>query len=1137
MAKARETSALADAAARRRALIDHETSLFVEAGAGSGKTALMAGRIALMLTNGVHPRDIVAITFTEAAAAELFERIERFVSELVRGSIPPELTLAFPGGLSPIQKKAIETGATQLDAITCATIHGFCQQLIRPYPIEAGIDPGARIIDPAAADLAYRDLMMAWLGARFGRNRGEDGLGRIPRLEDLGGEDDFFAELLAGDPDDVVALVEDMAQFLRDKRGAHAPRVRFDAAVIAFLSDAIGKFSVWYVRCGVAEEATAAICADLDRLKREIGAGKREISGREMARLLLHTPPDCRHGQELRFKNWSNKGRWQRAATAAGHGKARGEQLSNDGQARYERCSEAYKAFVAALADAAAARFVAEFDLLGTLYRDYKRQAALLDFDDLLHYARDLVSHHEPVRLALARRYPRILVDEFQDTDLLQAEILWWLCGEGDPSKPWTERRLRPGSLFIVGDPKQAIYRFRGADVDTYLEAKRALLARDPHALVEITANFRSLPAILKFVNGRFRPMLATDRGQPGFAALTETRQAIGENLAVARFSVEIGDRHKDEKERLVVSLVRREEAQVVAELVRSLIGSYPVWDREAKALRPCRAGDIALLAPTGTELWMFERALDDRGIPLASQAGKGFFRRQEVQDLIAIARTVADARDTLAFGALLRGPLIGLTEEEIADAIGALPLGENGAPGRLYLHTDRASVVHPILGRALEIVQNLARKARTSVPYQLMAEAIEEFNVRPTLRARHPRAAERALANVELFLEMARSYDVRGLQAFVAGLRRNWDEGDKQIEGRPDAESEAVSITTIHSAKGLEWPIVIPINSMTGPHENGKFLHRRHDNTVHFRLFGHQPSEYAQVKQEESAQVERERVRLWYVAATRACDLLLLPHQSERSGNDWMSLVDLDVATLPVFAHGAPALRAPAVGGEGGENRQDAATWERETAAIAATRRSVTWKAPSRHEDADRQPEPQEDEIVLTEPAEGALEPSRSAFHRGTIQGGRERGLVLHKLIEEILTGETAEAEAASPAEGPHPQELAVTVLRALALPEVMALRPRLLPEMTVLSTETEGARTTFVGGVADAVAYEENGHISAIIDWKSDVDPAPAQVELYREQIHDYLKTTRAAEGLLVFITTSRVVRVSADPARTAQ
>src|SRR6202035_2539070 len=125
--------------------------------------------------------------------------------------VPPELKLALPNGLSADHRAAIATTAAALDEITCTTIHGFCQQLIKPYPIDARIDPGATIIDPAAADLAYQDLMTAWLSARFGPSRGDDGLGRIPPMANLGSEDDFFAELLAVAPDRVVALIADAA--------------------------------------------------------------------------------------------------------------------------------------------------------------------------------------------------------------------------------------------------------------------------------------------------------------------------------------------------------------------------------------------------------------------------------------------------------------------------------------------------------------------------------------------------------------------------------------------------------------------------------------------------------------------------------------------------------------------------------------------------------------------------------------------------------------------------------------------------------------------------------------------------------------------------------------------------------------
>ena len=166
---------------------------------------------------------------------------------------------------------------------------------------------------------------------------------------------------------------------------------------------------------------------------------------------------------------------------------------------------------------------------------------------------------------------------------------------------------------------------------------------------------------------------------------------------------------------------------------------------------------NIALLAPTGTKLWIYERELETHDIPIATQAGKGFFRRQEVQDLIAVVRAIADRRDTLALGAVLRGPLVGLTEEELADEIQTLQQVTNKARP-LYIWTDPALIRHPVLKGTIERLQNLARKARRTTPYQLLAEALEELQVRPILKARHPRGSERPLANIELLLEMARA-------------------------------------------------------------------------------------------------------------------------------------------------------------------------------------------------------------------------------------------------------------------------------------------------------------------------------------------------------------------------------------------
>ena len=996
---------LPDAAARLTALIDHDRTLIVEAGAGSGKTALMAGRVAVMLTTGVQPRDIVAITFTEAAASELLERIERFAGALLEGTIPPELQNALSTPLSAAQREAIERGANALDEITCTTIHGFCQQIVRPYPVETGIDPGAEIIDPAAAELAFQDLMDAWLSARFGRDRSSEGLGRIPPMKGAGGSEDFFAELVNASPDAAVDLITKAADFLKDHRTASALPAVVDSAVFSRLVSAIDDFAAWYNGCQVVEEKTAEDLTDLARIAdmvRALSVG--HVTGKKIADLLSHQPPKAKTEKGTGFRPWGKKNKWKEAAKAHGQSTAVGEQLSSAGEAHYRACDAAYGEFRTLLGQMAFQRFVDEFTALKDLYAQYKRDAALMDFDDLLHHARDLLATSEPVRLALAKKYPRILVDEFQDTDPLQAEILWRLAGDGTSDTPWHEQQIRPGALFLVGDPKQAIYRFRGADVATYITAKNALASSDSVSVLEISANFRSQPPILEFVNQNFAGMLDVDQGQPGFAALAPVRQS-GDHPAVATFDIMIEDRHRGEKG-LVAGALRREEANIVADIIQRLIGSYPVWDKDLRAFRAARAGDIALLAPTGTSLWIYERALESRGIPIATQAGKGFFNRQEIQDLIAVARTIADRRDTLALGAVLRGPLVGLTEEEIADEIQGL----QDATGRnrpLYLWTDIELLQNPVLKQIFAILQNLAKKARRATPHQLMAEAVEELKIRPILKARYRHGAERALANVELVLEMARPYAARGISEFSRAMWQNWDDTESQAEGRPDAEADAVSIVTMHSSKGLEWPIVIPINSMTRLFSKDQFLYRRQDDSVHFGILGFNSPDYDTVKQAEADELRRERVRLWYVTLTRARDLLLLPLQNERSKDDWLSLLTLDMASLPKFETSVSVKSASAPTASAA-NLQSWDTWQAEARIIAAGERKITWRQPSRHEQVIAESISEFSVFAGIE----AVDEQQPEAEQPVIQGGRERGLVLHKLLEEILTGETTEVQ-----------------------------------------------------------------------------------------------------------------------------
>jgi exodeoxyribonuclease-5 len=1118
---------LADDKARRTALAIHDRSFLVEAGAGSGKTAVMAGRIALMLAEGVAPKTIAAVTFTELAASELFIRVRQFVSELAAGRIPAELQVALPYGLSDGHWRHLASAVAAIDEITCSTIHGFCQRLIRPYPVEADIDPGATVMDRDQANLAFSEITESWLREEL------DG--------DGGG---LLAEMMLRDPDKTIKLTHEILDHLRARRGLTVDAPETLTPFVHVFRHAAGDFATFMQRTKVSEAETAHIAARFSEMADALATISPADNPADLVRLLLMPRADLCTGSGD-FRAYRRKGKWREAARRAGLAKADGDRLNAAAERHYAACHEAWTDLLQAAAALGLTRLVRLVQPVMDRFHDYKRSAALLDFDDLIFAARALLRDHETVRRALGSRFAHVLVDEFQDTDPLQTEIFWRLCGDLPPGvedADWTSFQIRPGALFLVGDPKQAIYRFRGADVATYVRARKALLAQHPDSVLSISTNFRSREPILRYVNDRFGSLLSTSNGQPGFTALNPFHPERDESPCVAALDIAVGDAEGK------VSAERQRdcEAETVADMCARLIGNETILDRKTGENRACRPGDIALLAPTGNNLWRYEEALERRGIPVATQAGKGLFRRQEIQDLIALTRVLADRRDTLAFGALLRGPLVGLTEEELLDIVWALPRQEDDhdALPRLDLRVAPASIVHPHARDVIEKLQTLCRSVNSTTPHDLLAQAIDALRVRAILLQRHRGQAERALANVDLFLSLSRPYAVRGLCAFADAMTTAWTDESKAVEGRPDAQEEAVALYTMHAAKGLEWPIVMPINTTTQIKAPDSAIVDRATGRFYCPVFGVEPTGYEAARDAEKAELDRERIRLWYVALTRACEVLVLPRLDvPTKGSAWISLLDLSLSDLPALDPN----HLPLEKRSGGASEENAQTWDifaAEATKIADRRRRIVWLAPSRDEDAagpDLQAQVQE--ILPTDVDIAAVK--GDVVH--TIQGSRERGVILHKLIEEVLTGETAEREADlmarseiliramgrsivnSPAQGLVPKELATSVARALTLPEILALRPRLLPEVPIYASISRAEEEEATGGIADAIAFGDDGVAQVVVDWKTDVAPTPESLEHYRAQVRAYLDMTETQCGLIVFVTSGVVVAVT--------
>jgi CRISPR-associated exonuclease Cas4 len=796
-----------------------------------------------------------------------------------------------------------------------------------------------------------------------------------------------------------------------------------------------------------------------------------------------------------------------------------GARLHDEVMAHFVRVDASYRALLGKVARALVATLSNHIDEVLDEYAQFKRKAAVLDFDDLLYRARDLVKVHENVRTALGQRYSRILVDEFQDTDPIQAEILFRIAAIDCPER-WEHSTLRSGALFMVGDPKQAIYRFRGADIEIYERARDAIRRHRPENELHVTSSFRSLPDILAHVNRCFEAPLSA-AGQPGYVALTPTRtDALQPFPCVAKKTIALPPEPK-------ANDVRDAEAREVAEICARLIGNMHVTAEDGSK-RPLVPADIALLAPTGTQLQRYEHALDEQGLPYASQAGKNLFERQEIQDLVSLARTLADPRDTLAFGALLRGPLVGVTEAELLDITAQLPLDSDKprVPPRFSLFTDPSSVSHPLARHVLTLLRELWRRAASTSPMLLLSDAIEHLHVRALLAAREGERSSRALANVDVFLELARAYDVRGLKQFVRDVTYDWSQRVSHAEGRVDAVGDAIEIVTIHSSKGLEWPVVILINTVTQFRSRDEFVHRASDDTVHWVLGDVVPPDLRNALEQDEDSAGRERERLFYVAYTRARDLLVLPKVPKTSANAWTSIVNdpyQDAAELDVSELARKAL--PPV--RPGRNDQTTDVFAQEEHIVKTGIRQIRWLRPSL-DDLDREPM---SELLAPEGGDGIEIPL-------TIGAGRLRGLLLHKLMEEVLTGEIADdldslvsrardllPQLVVPGEkvAPDPHELGNTIVKTLALPDIAPLRSGLVPEISVFSTLVD-VETLSLSGRADAI-FMRDGEPEIVIDWKSDVDPSDGDIADHAAQLRVYIRATRAKRGALVYFTNGEV------------
>ncbi|MEM9192336.1 MAG: UvrD-helicase domain-containing protein [Myxococcota bacterium] len=843
----RPTEALADHAARERIWRDLNATLVVEAAAGTGKTTALVQRMVEVLRSGVAGLEqLVAVTFTEKAAGEMKLRLRAEIEE-VRANA------------GPAERSRLDDALQRLETARISTIHSFCADLLRERPVEAGVDPDFEVVAEDSANVLLERAFDRWFQNALANP--SEGLRRFLRRRPSSAK---RRAALFGICGDLVERRDYPGEWARppfDREG------RTDALVDALRElGALREFSRGDRFLGrflkIVERFVAEI-DDRERVRRWGSAGDAAA---------LHPNRDY-DGLEAKLSELARTSNGWNARSGSFQGIRSAEVVQ-----RRDAVREELEAFLRdADADLAAALHGALLPVVAA-YEELKADAGVLDFLDLLVGARNLVRSSASVRRELQGRFTHLFVDEFQDTDPLQAELMLLLSADDPTEVDAEEARPVPGKLFVVGDPKQSIYRFRRADVGTYLQIKDRLLAKGAE-LLHLTTNFRSLPGIQAAINVSFAEAMESSAYQPAYVALDRYRPPRTGQPSVVALPV---PRPYGDRGRIWNKSVQESTPDAVGAFVSYLIreSGWVVED-------PARPGEIGPIAPRHVCLlfrqrqtfWRdairpYLRALEARQVPHLLSGGLSFYARGEVMAVRAALTAIEWPDDELHVYATLRGPFFALEDSALLLA--------RAAAGNLHPLAPRPETepgpVERLVFDALDLLRDLHR-GRNQEP---IADTIARFleATRAYASIAHWNAGEEALANVLHLVSEARRFEAQGatsFRAFVEWLDR---------ESRPtppiaslEEDSEGVRVMTVHSAKGLEFPVVILCDPSVSRRKErpSRFVDHR-TRTWLAPIGGLIPGELAAKKDEVIAADEAEEIRIGYVAATRARDLLVVP-------------------------------------------------------------------------------------------------------------------------------------------------------------------------------------------------------------------------------------------------------------------
>ncbi len=815
-----------------------EENLFVEAGAGTGKTTALVGRIVTLIASGAaEMAGLAAITFTDAAAAELRDRVRRELESSAEDESFDEES-----------RNRCMQALLEMDAASIQTLHSFAQSLLRELPLEAGLPPGFEMLDPIEADLHLQQAWDQWLdeslesaelGPKLARalhlGLNLDQLRRVAWA--LSDNYDLVADLsIAKAPEPTLTIGHRLVQ-----AGTEIKRLqRFSK---------IGTGDVLFERA--AEVVTFA-----ERLP--VAGGSEQAYERALVRLLGWKRLSTRRG---RLTDWDKDD-----VTGINACKLLKEMLQELEDLRAEEIG-ALRTSVFTPAFEAVRKFAVDQSAR-------RKEEGTAGFHDLLVWARDMLRDNPEARRRLQRRFHHLLVDEFQDTDPIQSEIAFFLSGDPanhaeSESRDWRSIVPIPGKLFMVGDPKQSIYRFRRADIETMAQVRNHLVSES----TPLQQNFRSQRSIISWVNHVFGRWMRSDDGselQAEYRDLIATHGQSREELAPPAVYY-VGQSVSGNAD-----YARGFEGQTVAALARRIKEEpWQVRGQDPGEWRDATYRDICLLLPSRTNLEALEHALEAQDVPYRIESESVVLGTEDVRQLLNCLRAIDSPGDQIALVAALRSTAFSCSDVELLQFV------DDG--GRFdYIHPGSAT--GPV-AEALAVLREFNGRCGMNPPAKLIEEFIRERRlVELSFDRRRPRERWRRLRFV---VEQAQAYQRAGgssLRGFLDWIDRQVVERARAVESpAPESDEDCVRIMTIHAAKGLEFPIVVltGFGSTRNRNVDNVLVDRASDKLeidlalpggIHVATPG-----YEVAKGRETVAADAEDVRLAYVACTRARDHLIV--------------------------------------------------------------------------------------------------------------------------------------------------------------------------------------------------------------------------------------------------------------------